>query len=351
MPAVQQAQTPMTCARGHSSLHRCISDTNGLGELTRLPLCSAAQRSPGVPSGAMEPLAAHANVTLSSEHTQRAHRCQMMDAQRTQAGASVDVGGSNECVATAAAASAVAADIGEAVSTSAESLQSHSEPAASSATAPFSRPLRVQTHIAGLRHNLKPLAARAVAAGLAADAWLPRPGCALTAQREPSNPRDPHAIRLLIDCAGNSCSASAAAGTLAGADAAAAATSAAAGPDVSSSTLMPLGHVPASLARFLSPLLLRQLVRVEVRVAAEDGSDGEPRDDSPDAESSFTDSAVAAHSSPIPSTTAAASTAAATPTAQTPLPVGAASKQADRSPIQIDVLPMTTDVSFDTAAQ
>jgi hypothetical protein len=266
-----------------------------------------------------------------------------MIAERAQADAAVDVGGSNQCVATAAALTVTATDVRDAVGTSDESPQSHSEHAAGAATAPFSRPLRVLTHIAGLRHNLKPLAARAVAAGLAADAWLPRPGLALTAQREPSNPRDPHAIRLLIDCAGSSCSASAEADTPVDATAA--------GSDAPSSALLPLGHVPASLARFLSPLLLRQLVRVEVRVVAADSTDEEPRDDSPDAESSPSDSVATALSTPISSVAAAAATTPGTPAARPPLPNGAASKQADRAPIQIDIFPATEEHSFDTTAQ
>jgi hypothetical protein len=158
------------------------------------------------------------------------------------------------CGAAASVAHAAAAD-NTAMAVSAES-----------SIAPFSSPLRVLSYVAGVRHYLRPSAQRPnldepdVAAGAAmlpldtpAPLPLPQSGQVLTVERQPNNPRDPHAIRLLrthphhdrgMQTEKDGVTEDA----------------------IPPPPLIPTGHLPASLSRFLSPLLARDLVTVTVTV-------------------------------------------------------------------------------------
>jgi hypothetical protein len=191
--------------------------------------------------------------------------------------------------ATTTAATAAAASIdatAAAISSAAQAAEAGEDPSAALA---FASPLLIFTHIAGVRHWLKQATAKATltnsrATAAAAAAGLAPPplisarldaGQLLLAQREPTNPRDPHAIQLFLpdahpDFASSSSSNLSAAALPPGNSAATLLSS-------SPSAGVAVGHVPAKLARFLSPLIARGLVTTIVHVVSA-GADAEAVD-------------------------------------------------------------------------
>lgn len=157
---------------------------------------------------------------------------------------------------------AAAAFIAAAASSAVTAAEAHSPTSSST----FDRTLLAFTHVAGVRHwqkraNAKAalLIARAASAPAAASTDVAvsppqtelKPGQALLPQREPDNPRDPHAIQLLlpsqVECKSDA--------------------SAAAADTASIEAPIAVGHLPAGLARSLSPLISRGLVSVDVVVS------------------------------------------------------------------------------------
>ena len=222
--------------------------------------------------------------------------------------------------------------------------------------APFSAPLHVLTHVAGVRHYLRRTAAQASAAGQSPAAWEIRPGQLLIAEREPTNPRDPHAIRLMHErwkteeeVRGEAEAASAAAA------ATAASSDSAVPPAVPSTTptladVRPLGHIPATLARFLSPLMLRQLITIEVRVQQPQASEVAPDVASPseaaaEDEKELNDAAESPLQPAAPSALAGLRSPSPSSVPALASPSKSQRSSADQVAIRIDILPTPMDDS------
>ena len=202
--------------------------------------------------------------------------------------------------------------------------------------------------------------------GKEADPWELRPGQLLIAEREPHNPRDPHAITLAktpwlsnrtaaavsdveqLSEANNEVTSSRTNGTPVIPGSAAVATAATATLPTPLDLRL-LGHLPATLARFLSPLLLRGLITIQVRVDdPNDASTADPADasvvdlDSSSKNGSEDGDEAEKENNHSAATAAATNTPHKRPLSSTTTPLTVAHKRAsvEKISIRVDIIPV-----------